>query len=264
MTAVIMVEAVVIALLTLLVVGLLRSHAEILRALHDLGVNLDEERSPDHTFRIRSSGGASGPDVDLSDPFLGVIEAWRLVDDPATLGAARDVVGETPDGEVAAVGVVDVDHPTLLAFLSSGCATCEDFWEAFGHGVSLEFDGRDVRIVAVTKGPDNESPGVVAGLAGTGFTTLMSDEAYDAYGVPVSPYFVLVDAHGSAIVGEGAATSWTQLASLLGRVVADRGAALGANRTRRELLSGTARQRRVDRELDAAGIGPDHPSVTPK
>ena len=44
MTAVVMIEAVVIGLLSLLVVGLLRSHAEILRALHDLGVNLDEER----------------------------------------------------------------------------------------------------------------------------------------------------------------------------------------------------------------------------
>jgi hypothetical protein len=89
----------------------------------------------------------------------------------------------------------------------------------------------------------------------------MSSEAYDDYGVPVSPYFVLVDAHGSMIVGEGAAASWAQLAGLLDRAVADRGASLGANRTRREVLSGSARQRRVDRELDAAGIGADHPSV---
>ncbi len=33
--------AVVLALLALLVAGLLRSHAEILRALHQLGVNMD-------------------------------------------------------------------------------------------------------------------------------------------------------------------------------------------------------------------------------
>lgn len=267
MTAVVMIEAVVIGLLSLLVVGLLRSHAEILRALHDLGVNLDEERTPDHTFRLRSTGtsGAerSDGDVDIRDRPPGLVEAQRPVDDPATLGAASDVSGETPEGEAAAVGVVDVDHPTLLAFLSSGCVTCQDFWDAFAQGVTLELDGRDVRIVAVTKGPSSESPGVVAQLGGPGFTTLMSDRAYDDYGVPVSPYFVLVDAHGASILGEGAATSWTQLASLLDRAVADRGAALGANRTRREVLGGSARQRRVDRELDAAGIGPDHPSVHP-
>jgi len=278
MTAVVMIEAVVIGLLSLLVVGLLRSHAEILRALHDLGVNLDEERTPDHTFRLRTAGGGAGPgsghdhdheegrdhdDVaaDLRTPPPGVVEAQRPVDDPASLGAALDLSGATPDGEAAAIGVVDVDHPTLLAFLSSGCVTCQDFWDAFGQGVTLELDGREVRIVAVTKGPGSESPGVIAQLTGPEFTTLMSDDAYDAYAVPVSPYFVLVDAHGSSILGEGAASSWAQLAGLLDRAVADRVSALGANRTRREVLSGSARQRRVDRELAAAGIGPDHPSV---
>jgi hypothetical protein len=266
MTAVVMIEAVVIALLVVLVLGLLRSHAEILRALHELGVNLDDEPS-DGRFRLRSTGdtGEDTSDVaaDLREPPPGVVEARRPVTDPAALGGAVDLAGATPDGEMAAVGVVGVDHPTLLAFLSTGCVTCQDFWEAFAAGVALEFDGRPVRLVAVTKGPETESPGAVAALASDGFTTLMSTEAYDDYGVPVSPYFVLVDAHGSAIVGEGAAGSWTQLASLLDRAVADRGAAFAANRTRREVLNGSARQRRVDRELDAAGIGPDHPSVHP-
>ncbi len=41
MTALVVVEAVAIALLSLLVAGLLRSHAEILRSLHDFGVDLD-------------------------------------------------------------------------------------------------------------------------------------------------------------------------------------------------------------------------------
>ena len=39
--------AVVLALLTLLVAGLLRSHAEILRALHGLGVDMDPDRADD-------------------------------------------------------------------------------------------------------------------------------------------------------------------------------------------------------------------------
>ena len=229
MTAVVTLEALVIALLALLVVGLLRSHAEILRALHDLGVNLDEDRVADRSFRLR--------EVEAAPPNL--VEAQRAVDDPAMLGAARDISGDTPDGELAAVGVVDVDHPTLLAFLSSGCVTCQDFWEAFGDGAALELGGRRVRIVAVTKSSDDESPEAIAALAGAEFTTVMSSEAYAEYAVPVSPYFVLVDAHSSEIAGEGAAVSWTQLASLLDRAVADRGASMGgARRSRRELLSG--------------------------
>jgi hypothetical protein len=77
----------------------------------------------------------------------------------------------------------------------------------------------------------------------------MSSEAYDDYGVPVSPYFVLVEAHDGTIAGEGAAASWPQLASLLGRAVTDT-AAVGGRRTRRELLAGSARRARVDRELE--------------
>jgi len=38
---------VVLALLAVLVAGLLRSHAEILRALHNLGVDLDPHRADD-------------------------------------------------------------------------------------------------------------------------------------------------------------------------------------------------------------------------
>ena len=41
MTALIVIEGVALLLLALLVVGLLRSHAEILRALHRLGVDVE-------------------------------------------------------------------------------------------------------------------------------------------------------------------------------------------------------------------------------
>lgn len=254
MTALVIVEAVVIAVLAVLVVGLLRSHADILRALHDLGVNLDDEHD-DGTFKARRvSVSRDEPDVDLrsarleptpasTTPPPGLVEARRPTNDPATLGAATDIGGVTPDGEAAVVAVVDAPQPTLLAFLSSGCATCIDFWDAFAAEVALDLDGRAVRIVAVTKGPADESPGAVERLAGPSFTTVMSTEAYDDYGVPVSPYFVLVDAHGAEIVGEGAATSWPQLASLLDRAVADRSGgagSLGAHRTRRELIGRSA------------------------
>ena len=41
MLVLVVIEAVVLAFLALLVAGLLRSHAEILRALHDMGVGRD-------------------------------------------------------------------------------------------------------------------------------------------------------------------------------------------------------------------------------
>jgi hypothetical protein len=93
-------------------------------------------------------------------------------------------------------------------------------------------------------------------------TTLMSSEAYDDYGVPVSPYFVLVEAHSGAIAGEGAASSWPQLASLLDRAVTDATAA-GGQRTRRELLAGSMRRGRGDRELLPDVAGHDHPDDRP-
>jgi len=42
MTALVVVEALAIVMLGILVAGLLRSHAEILRSLHQLGVGLDD------------------------------------------------------------------------------------------------------------------------------------------------------------------------------------------------------------------------------
>src|ERR1700675_2994946 len=102
--------AVVLALLAVLVAGILRSHAAILRALHALGV--------DHNSR------------------------------PAT-----DIVGVTPSGAAATIAIVGARHSTLLAFLTSGCSTCSEFWSAFADRRRLRVPG-DARLVVVTKGED--------------------------------------------------------------------------------------------------------------
>ena len=96
----------VVALLTLLVVGLLRSHAEILRALHALGVHLDG-REPEAV-----PAGAAPQPADAASLDRG----------------AADVTGVTAGGEQVAVGVRDTGHMTLLAFLSTGCLTCAGLW----------------------------------------------------------------------------------------------------------------------------------------
>src|SRR3954466_13754920 len=59
-------EAVVIVLLAVLVAGLLRSHAEILRRLHALGAGLD--RDVPVTLRTGSGAGAGGSNADLVGP----------------------------------------------------------------------------------------------------------------------------------------------------------------------------------------------------
>ena len=62
MTALVVTLAVVVALLVVLVGGLLRSHAEILRTLHDAGLAHDPaaprpRRPADHAAAVRSGAG---------------------------------------------------------------------------------------------------------------------------------------------------------------------------------------------------------------
>jgi hypothetical protein len=252
MAAVAVVLALVVALLGMLVVGLLRSHAEILKALHDLGVNL-EDGAPAPARRrpavsrhapVRTADGVAPP---RSDP---------------SLGAAADLTGTLPRGGAVRVAVVGVDHPTLIAFLSTGCGTCSTFWDALRQGVTTLPDP-ETRVVVVTNGPEAESPAAVADLAPDAIVTLMSDQAWDDYGVPVSPFFVLVDGPSGRVVGEGSGTSWEQVVDLLAKAVADRDVVTTTERpvTR---MSGQDRAERVDRELRAAGIEPGDPSLYPE
>src|SRR5437667_12402071 len=95
---------VVLALLALLVAGLLRSHAEILRSLHDLGVNLDPRRV----------------DVPLSPPANGV-HAQTVPRRATRVGS--DIVGSTPTDDAVRISIVGTRHLTRAAFLTRGRAT---------------------------------------------------------------------------------------------------------------------------------------------
>ena len=110
MLAVVVAEGVAIALLAVLVLGLLRSHALILRALHELGAGLElEEAAAAHT--------PPGPVPVRLEP--GVVPASR-----AATSRATDIVGTALDGTPARVEVTGEGRRTLLAFLSSGCSVC--------------------------------------------------------------------------------------------------------------------------------------------
>lgn len=247
----------VVALLGMLVVGLLRSHAEILKSLHDLGVNLENGADAVPVRRSR-------PAVSNRAPMRTASGVPRPRDENASMGNAVDLTGRLPRGGAARVAVTGVDHATLLAFLSSGCGTCGVFWEALGDPDGPAVPGLDTRVVIITNGPDAESAAAVADLAPAGIVTIMTSEAWDDYRVPVSPYFLLVDGPSGSVVGEGSGTSWDQVLDLLGRAVADAGMALTDERAQLTRMAGQDRADWVDGALRAAGIEPGDPSLYPE
>lgn len=260
MTALIVILTLVVVLLAVLVAGLLRSHAEVLRALHELGVSLD----PDDGDLAAGVAGSADTTIDLRT--RPGVAAPR-----ATVGGPVDVVGRTPDGGLAKVGVTGTDGLTLLAFLSSGCLTCAGFWDAFADPQQRQVDGLDAELVIVAKGPELESEASIRAMAPKGVRTVMSSEAWLDYEVPVSPYFILIDGQtgdtgASRIVGEGAASTWEQVANLLKQAVADAGIAQqrAAGRRAKGLgRTGPQRHADTDDELRQAGIEPGDPSLYP-
>jgi hypothetical protein len=195
MSVLVLLLAAVVALLAVVVAGLLRSHAEILRTLQALGAR------PGAGAPSSASGGRRGP---------------------TTGRPASDVSGTSPGGDALAVAVLGVEHPTLLAFLTSTCTTCMDFWNAFADPAALRIPG-GARLVIVTQGEEAESAGRVQKLAPRAVPVVMSSLAWSAYDVAVAPYFVFVDGPSATIVGEGGAANWRQLRDMLSQALAGAG-----------------------------------------
>lgn len=255
-TAALVALTVVVALLAILVVGLLRSHAAILRQLHELTGGSTHDHDHDHAPPVEVAPGDPHP----VNPAPGVAP-------PRDAQGAHDIVGMAPDGSATAIGLAGRDHPTLVAFLTSGCGTCLEFWGAIADPAERTLVGADTRIVVVTKGPERESVTDVARLAPPGITTVMSTEAWEDHDVPVAPYFILVDGRTGSVAGEGAATTWEQLTSLLGRAVADTSEANARNARRARGRNAAAvggwssREADTDQALIDAGILPGDPSL---
>jgi hypothetical protein len=207
MAELVAIQTLAIVLLGVLVVGLLRSHAEILRKLHELGAGLDPDATPTTSTAVPAPVRR-------------------------TASTGFDVAGVTPDEEAVRIGVVGARQSTLLAFLYSGCLTCGGFWEAFATTDRLAVPG-GARLVVVTKGPEAESESRIRELSPTAFPVVMSTEAWLEYKVPHTPYFVYVDGPSGRIVGEGSAQTWEQVKSLWAQALADDG---GEARADRELL----------------------------
>ncbi|MGO9958176.1 MAG: TlpA family protein disulfide reductase [Solirubrobacteraceae bacterium] len=215
-TIVIVIEAGLLAVVVLFVVALLRSHAEILRRLAAL----------EGTPAPMSGPGSAGSDR-----------------------APLDLVGQTLAGDSVKLALGPGSPPTLLAFLSSGCAACEPLWAGLHDGSPAP---PGTRLVVVTKGADRESPSRLAALAPTAQEVVMSTPAWEQFAVPVTPHFVLIDGDGR-IAGRGSAGSWQQIETLLQDANADAQSAGGSS----------ARAARAETALAAAGVTEGHPSLYP-
>ena len=245
MTVVVVLLAIAVGVLALLVFGLLRTHAEILRALDRAGISLDVEETASSSTEVvpeRTEVGAS------ADP-----------------SSAHDLVGTVPAGGPTKIAVTGVAHFTLLAFLSPGCRTCKQFWDAFA-APDLELPGGNTRLVIVGQDPAHDSESAMAELVPPGVKAVLSSAAWEDYEVPGSPYFALVDGVDGRVVGAGSALRWEQLRDLLQQALDDAGLAdqpglqapPAASRH-----SGRSRAQRADEALRSAGIDPGHPSLYP-
>jgi hypothetical protein len=257
MVALVLILTFVVILLGILVAGLLRSHADILKSLHDLGAGVGDPSARGLAGHGHTGAAAQPAPVPLT--FGSALPAER------DAVSAPTIAGVTPGGDALAVTVTGHDTLTLIAFLSSGCATCGGFWEALARPDELGLpDG--IRLLVVTKGPELEIANEVRAKANDRLSVIMSTEAWGDYEVPGSPFFVLVDGRAGRRIGEGVANHFSQVAELVRRAEVDiRPFDLGSrSQAFAEGLDGPARESANDEELRAAGIHPGHHSLYPK
>jgi hypothetical protein len=241
-TTLLLMETVVLAVLCVLVAGLLRAYGTVLRRLHELdGGRADGAREfavlPMPTTRTAAPAGRA---------------------EPPQLGPAADVAGETLTGELVSTRVVGAEQDTLLLFLSSGCASCETFWEELGRPGAIHLPP-GTRLLVVPQSPADEDVPRLRELAPPAVDVILSSEAWREYEVPGSPHVVYVDGPSGRVRGEGTGQSLRQVAELLARSTGDAGFVTGGpsrkpNRDREQEAA-------IDRELLANGILPGDPRL---
>jgi hypothetical protein len=234
-TTVLVAETMVLVVLAVLVVGLLRSHADILRRLHEL-----------------DGGDAAARAATTAEPAAFAVH--EAIPGPragdGAFPAAADIAGTGLVDDLVTISVAGSRTPVLLAFLSSSCMTCRPFWDAFATPDRLGLPP-GTRAAVVARDAGEESMSRLAELARGVETVVLSGQAWQDYAVPGSPYFVWVV--GGQVRGEGTGISWDQVRTLLSDASLS-SARRGAH---------ASMEARIDAELDAAGIGPGDPSLGP-
>ncbi len=240
MTALLIVETVVLAVLCVLVAGLLRGYAAVLRRLHQLDSGAAATAAPP----FRTAAGIPEP------------AAGQRIEGRDEWAEAHDVDGVTLAGEIVSVRTVGVEHDTVLAFLSSHCEGCTGFWHELGQPGSWTTP-LGSRLLVVTKSPEDESPSVLTQLCPDDVDLVMSSQAWTDFEVPGSPYVVVTDGRTGRVKGEGSGSSFSQVGGLIRQSVDDsRHPAMA-----RKPDADRRRERDIDRILLTAGIGPQDASL---
>jgi hypothetical protein len=241
----------VVSALTVFVLGLLRSHAELLRRLGELEsqtLEAPQERPVPVDARPLPDGVVARP-----------AEVER-----ASVVAIRGIDADLQPFElrIPEAGTAYV----LLSFLSTTCLTCLDIWRDIietGAEASQVEGGRDsATVLIVLKGREEENLGKVRALTpDTPVPVVLSADAWTDLSVPGSPYFALIEADGHTVVGAGSAQSWEQLKSLASdamlelSVVADMAAGTLPSNGYRSIIE------REDEDLRRGGVFPGDPSL---
>ncbi len=176
MTILVVAGAVVIGLLAMLVIGLTRKNAEVLRRLE----------AAERTAEVSPTGAE-----------------------------ARDIAGMGLNGKVVGVRVHEPGRSTLLAFMSTTCSNCGRFWKAFSDTEAIATLG-DTRLIIVTYGTEHEVPTEIAEVAAPEIPLVMSSIAWNTYGIPGSPYFVMISGATGLITAKDSAGDWDDLLALVG------------------------------------------------
>lgn len=194
MAAVLAIDTTLVVLLTVLVAGVLRSHAEILRAVRVYADPADQ----------------------------GVVEAGTPGEfQPTGIVEALGLVGQRIDGSGVEVPLWSKDdRDTVLAFLSTGCVSCETFWNTFGGTRDLGFES-DTRVIIVAKDLEEESRGRLRRWAPAHHELVLSSRAWRDYRIPQSPYFIYIRGADARLVGEGSAGTWSQVLKMMGEAAED-------------------------------------------
>lgn len=232
MGVVTVVIAALLAVALVYIIALLRSHADILRRL----AALEERATAGASAALEGSAAAAG----------------ELTGGEVT--TAGPISGTTLRGDSVALAFGPGSPVTLLAFLTSGCASCGPLWAGLHEDRNL--DSLAERVAVVTHDAMRESPTRLDRLAPSGTEVIMSSAAWADYAVPGSPHFVLTDGAGG-ILGRGSALSWSQLQTMVADARADARRAAEPPRTTEQ------RVERSEGALASAGIGPGHPSLYP-
>ena len=112
-------------------------------------------------------------------------------DHPAT--SPGDIDGVDPWGAPVQIPIVGSAEPVLLLFLSAACLGCRDLW--CGTEALRQCLPAGVRVVLVTRGPEDEDAETIRMLAPGDIVTVMSSQAFRHYRVAGPPFLVVTVGH---------------------------------------------------------------------